>query len=74
MDLKENSDLKNRKITFNDYYKSLEEVKRSKLRNEILTTCEISYSSFYYKQSKAGSFTRLEKEEINRICGINFIW
>ena len=74
MDLNEKPIRKNEKITFKDYYKSLDEKAKTKIRDKILINCEMSYSSFYSKQAKENGFSKLEKGEINRICEILFEW
>ena len=74
MDLNEKLIRKNEKIMFKDYYKSLDEKVKIEIRNKILVNCEMSYSSFYSKQTKENGFSKLEKGEINRICKIQFEW
>ena len=74
MDLNEKITRKNEKITFKDYYKSLDEKTKTIIRDKILINCEMSYSSFYSKQTKEDGFSKLEKGEINRICEILFEW
>ena len=74
MDLNEKLTRKNEEITFKDYYKSLDEKTKTIIRDKILINCEMSYSSFYSKQTKEDGFSKLEKGEINRICEILFEW
>ena len=74
MDLNEKITRKNEKITFKDYYKSLDEKEKIRIRDKILFNCEMSYSSFYSKQIKENGFSRLERGEINRICKTLFEW
>jgi len=60
-------------LTFKDYYQSLEDLQKTKLRDEILKECGISYPSFYSKLNKK-NYTNLEKKEIERICDLRFLW
>lgn len=61
------------KITFRDYYHSLDNSNRTALKCEIMKNFGISYPTFYSKLSR-GKYSPLEKNEIERLCGRTFIW
>ncbi|MCD8178086.1 MAG: hypothetical protein LUE98_11940 [Tannerellaceae bacterium] len=64
---------KTAKISFVEYYKALGINERRTVRGIILDRFEIEYPSFYARISR-GNFSKLEREEIERICGTTFTW
>ncbi|MDR1939027.1 MAG: hypothetical protein LBQ73_11110 [Tannerellaceae bacterium] len=62
------------KIAFRGYYETLSIEERVKLRNEIISSCEMNFSTFYGKLQGNGIFRPLEIREIERICEQSFIW
>jgi len=61
------------KMTFGDYYQSLERERKTSLKNEIMKNFGVSYPTFYSKLCR-GNYSPLEKKEIERLCEMSFNW
>ncbi len=61
------------KMTFSDYYNSLEADKKKTLREDFLNKTGGAYPTFYSKLSR-NSFTNLEKEFLEKLCNQEFNW
>ncbi len=64
---------KTERLTFKDYYKSLNRDARIDIRDRFMEETGLSYPTFYAKVSRIG-FSRLEQQLINRLSGQVFAW
>lgn len=64
---------KTEKMTFKDYYQSLDEELKKLVRNQFLEESGISYPTFYSKLTRE-NYTPLERRALEAICQTNFIW
>ncbi|MDR1981519.1 MAG: hypothetical protein LBQ39_07875 [Tannerellaceae bacterium] len=62
------------KIAFKGYYESLSRDERVEIRDSIISSCEMNFSTFYGKLQGNGFFRPLEIREIERICNQSFDW
>jgi len=60
-------------LSFKEFYQQLKESEKTKLRDDIIKECGISYPSFYSKLSK-GNYGSLEKREIEILSKRKFQW
>lgn len=65
--------IKTERLTFKDYYKSLNRDARIDIRDRFMKETGLSYPTFYAKVSRIG-FSRLEQQLINRLSGQVFAW
>lgn len=65
--------IKTERLTFKDYYKSLNRDARIDIRDRFMQETGLSYPTFYAKVSRIG-FSRLEQQLINRLSGQVFAW
>lgn len=65
--------IKTERLTFQDYYKSLNRDARIDIRDRFMEETGLSYPTFYAKVSRIG-FSRLEQQLINRLSGQVFAW
>lgn len=65
--------IKTERLTFKDYYKSLNRDARIDIRDRFMEETGLSYPTFYAKVSRIG-FSRLEQQLINRLSGQVFAW
>ena len=63
--------IKTERLTFKDYYKSLN--RDARIRDRFMEETGLSYPTFYAKVSRIG-FSRLEQQLINRLSGQVFAW
>lgn len=61
---------KPKKITFKEYYQSLEDVEKNRIR-DVFVPQYLSYSAFYYKV-RLNSFTELELQKLEEITNQKF--
>lgn len=61
------------KMTFRNYYNHLDDESKKQLRKKFLDRCGYSYPTFYYK-FKNNTFIKLERELLDEICNIEFLW
>lgn len=60
-------------LSFKEFYRLLKESEKTRLRDDIIRNCGISYPSFYSKLNK-GNYTTLEKREIESLSRRRFQW
>ena len=65
--------IKPERLTFKNYYKSLNRDARIDIRDRFMQETGLSYPTFYAKVSRIG-FSRLEQQLINRLSGQVFAW
>lgn len=65
--------IKTERLTFKNYYKSLNRDARIDIRDRFMQETGLSYPTFYAKVSRTG-FSRLEQQLINRLSGQVFAW
>lgn len=65
--------IKTERLTFKNYYKSLNRDARIDIRDRFMQETGLSYPTFYAKVSRIG-FSRLEQQLINRLSGQVFAW
>ena len=65
--------IKTERLTFKNYYKSLNRDARIDIRDRFMEETGLSYPTFYAKVSRIG-FSRLEQQLINRLSGQVFAW
>jgi len=61
------------KMTFKDYYQSLDEEMKKEVRNNFLEGSGISYPTFYSKLTRE-NYSLLERKLLETICQTTFIW
>jgi len=66
-----NKKLKLEKTVFKDYYSKLSSEEKAKVRDAFLEATDIKYISWYTKVRR-GTFSKLEKRELSKICNITF--
>lgn len=65
--------IKTERLTFKNYYKSLNRDARIDIRDRFMEETGLSYPTFYAKVSRIG-FSRLEQQLINKLAGQVFAW
>ena len=60
--------VKTKQITFREWYDSLEPLENREFRNEFIRVSGIQFSTFYTKLQR-NSFSKLEKEAIQKLIG-----
>lgn len=61
------------KMTFKDYYQSLNEELKKLVRNQFLEESGVSYPTFYSKLTRE-NYTLLERRALEKICQTTFKW
>jgi hypothetical protein len=64
---------KSKKMTFRDYYKSLDEEQKREVRDKYLAASGMSFPTFYSKLRR-GNYTLLEQKAIESICETSLDW
>lgn len=64
---------KMKKMTFKDYYQSLSEEMKKKVRDTFIIESGISYPTFYSKMTRE-NYSLLERKSLENICQTNFNW
>lgn len=59
------------KKTFEDFYKSLDEKKKTEIRDRFLEMTGLAYPSWYGKIRNM-NFSKLETRALSDICGVEF--
>ena len=60
--------VKTKQITFREWYDSREPLEKREFRNEFIRVSGIQFSTFYTKLQR-NSFSKLEKEAIQKLIG-----
>lgn len=62
-----------KKITFKDYYQSLDEEMKRTVRDQFLKESGVSYPTFYSKLTRE-NYALLERRALETICQTTFKW
>lgn len=62
-----------KKMTFKDYYQTLDEEKKKAVRDQFLMASGISYPTFYSKLTRE-NYALLERRALETICQTTFKW
>ena len=61
------------KMTFSDYYKSLEASDKKRIRSEFISRSGIEFPTFYTKLN-SGKYSLLEQKLLEELCSTEFFW